>query len=163
MLMYLYPNNLKLLVVRGCEKPLKPRWCLSFWNLQSFQTLPFLKTFLSPGKKSIFNLFGPKPYLNCVHIAEKAPGCSSSRLSVQFWQKKVDLPGQNPFNTPRCPDSSVGRAADWKSACRWFDSASGHHKFYGALIPLCNQSTTVFALLNIAALAQLVEQLPCNQ
>ena len=25
------------------------------------------------------------------------------------------------------PDSSVGRAGDWKSPCRWFDSASGHH------------------------------------
>ena len=27
-----------------------------------------------------------------------------------------------------CPCSSVGRAADWKSACRWFDSDRGHHK-----------------------------------
>ena len=26
------------------------------------------------------------------------------------------------------PDSSVGRATDWKSVCRRFDSASGHHK-----------------------------------
>ena len=25
-----------------------------------------------------------------------------------------------------CPDSSVGRAGDWKSPCPWFDSASGH-------------------------------------
>ena len=25
------------------------------------------------------------------------------------------------------PDSSVGRARDWKSLCPWFDSASGHH------------------------------------
>ena len=25
-----------------------------------------------------------------------------------------------------CPDSSVGRAMDWKSMCRWFDSGSGH-------------------------------------
>ena len=25
-----------------------------------------------------------------------------------------------------CPDSSVGRAEDWKSSCRWFDSGSGH-------------------------------------
>ena len=28
-----------------------------------------------------------------------------------------------------CPGSSVGRAADWKSACRWFESAPGHHYF----------------------------------
>ena len=27
-----------------------------------------------------------------------------------------------------CLGSSVGRAADWKSACRWFDSAPRHHK-----------------------------------
>ena len=26
----------------------------------------------------------------------------------------------------RCPDSSVGRAEDWKSSCRWFDSSFGH-------------------------------------
>ena len=26
----------------------------------------------------------------------------------------------------RCPDSSVGRAEDWKSSCHWFDSGSGH-------------------------------------
>ena len=26
----------------------------------------------------------------------------------------------------KCPDSSVGRAEDWKSSCRWFDSGSGH-------------------------------------
>ena len=26
------------------------------------------------------------------------------------------------------PSSSVGRAADWKSACRWFDSAPRHHR-----------------------------------
>ena len=32
----------------------------------------------------------------------------------------------------KCPDSSVGRAADWKSACRWFDSGSGH--FYYAMV-----------------------------
>ena len=25
-----------------------------------------------------------------------------------------------------CPDSSVGRAEDWKSSCHWFDSGSGH-------------------------------------
>ncbi len=25
------------------------------------------------------------------------------------------------------PDSSVGRATDWKSVCRWFNSTSGHH------------------------------------
>ena len=25
------------------------------------------------------------------------------------------------------PGSSVGRAADWKSACHWFDSSPGHH------------------------------------
>ena len=24
------------------------------------------------------------------------------------------------------PDSSVGRATDWKSVCRWFNSTSGH-------------------------------------
>jgi hypothetical protein len=40
---------------------------------------------LSPAKKSIFKLFGDKQYLNCFQIAEKAAGCSSSRLSVQFW------------------------------------------------------------------------------
>ena len=27
-----------------------------------------------------------------------------------------------------CPDSSVGRAKDWKSLCRWFDSTLGHHR-----------------------------------
>ena len=26
-----------------------------------------------------------------------------------------------------CPDSSVGRAEDWKSSCRWFDSGRNHH------------------------------------
>ena len=25
-----------------------------------------------------------------------------------------------------CPDSSVGRAEDWKSSCQWFDSTSSH-------------------------------------
>ena len=29
----------------------------------------------------------------------------------------------------KCPDSSVGRAEDWKSSCRWFDSGSGHFYF----------------------------------
>ena len=29
----------------------------------------------------------------------------------------------------KCPDSSVGRAEDWKSSCRWFDSGSGHFLF----------------------------------
>ena len=28
------------------------------------------------------------------------------------------------------PGSSVGRAADWKSACRQFDSAPGHHSCF---------------------------------
>ena len=31
------------------------------------------------------------------------------------------------FPSPACcPDSSVGRAEDWKSSCHWFDSGSGH-------------------------------------
>ena len=28
-----------------------------------------------------------------------------------------------------CPGSSVGRASDWKSLCRWFNSSPGHHFF----------------------------------
>ena len=31
------------------------------------------------------------------------------------------------------PGSSVGRAEDWKSLCRWFDSAPGHHTLFGLL------------------------------
>ena len=27
------------------------------------------------------------------------------------------------------PDSSVGRATDWKSVCRWFNSTSGHQHY----------------------------------
>ena len=46
-----------------------------------------------------------------------------------------------------CLGSSVGRAADWKSACRWFDSAPRHHLAGEAL----------------AGVAQLAEQLICNQ
>ncbi len=30
----------------------------------------------------------------------------------------------------RGPGSSVGRAVDWKSSCRWFDSTSGHQRFF---------------------------------
>ena len=29
------------------------------------------------------------------------------------------------------PDSSVGRATDWKSVCRWFNSTSGHQQYQG--------------------------------
>ena len=43
----------------------------------------------------------------------------------------------------KCLGSSVGRAADWKSACRWFDSAPRHQTHAGV--------------------AQLAEQLICNQ
>ena len=46
-----------------------------------------------------------------------------------------------------CPDSSVGRAGDWKSPCPWFDSASGHHLIQVATSPsgkaeVCKISTT---------------------
>ena len=34
--------------------------------------------------------------------------------------------GSNPVPATQCPDSSVGRAEDWKSSCHWFDSGSGH-------------------------------------
>ena len=37
--------------------------------------------------------------------------------------------GSNPVPATRCPDSSVGRAEDWKSSCHWFDSGSGHFYF----------------------------------
>ena len=43
----------------------------------------------------------------------------------------------------KCLGSSVGRAADWKSACRWFNSAPRHQTHAGV--------------------AQLAEQLICNQ
>ena len=46
-----------------------------------------------------------------------------------------------------CPDSSVGRAADWKSACHWFDSGSGHFRLFD----------------EDGILAQLVEHLTFNQ
>ena len=39
----------------------------------------------------------------------------------------VDKGERSLFNATPRPDSSVGRAGDWKSPCRWFDSASGHH------------------------------------
>ena len=39
----------------------------------------------------------------------------------------VDEQSDIGFNTPRCPNSSVGRAGDWKSPCPWFDSEFGHH------------------------------------
>ena len=45
------------------------------------------------------------------------------------------------------PGSSVGRAADWKSACHWFDSGSGHFR-------LSDED---------GILAQLVEHLTFNQ
>ena len=38
------------------------------------------------------------------------------------------------------PDSSVGRAKDWKSLCRWFDSGSGHlpnHRMVGMELCRC--------------------------
>ena len=33
-----------------------------------------------------------------------------------------------------CPDSSVGRAEDWKSSCRRFNSVSGHHFKYAGVV-----------------------------
>ena len=40
------------------------------------------------------------------------------------------------------PDSSVGRAEDWKSSCRWFDSASGHHLKFNKYL-LCGSGSVV--------------------
>ena len=36
----------------------------------------------------------------------------------------------------KCLGSSVGRAADWKSACRWFDSAPRHQLIVGRYAPV---------------------------
>ena len=36
--------------------------------------------------------------------------------------------GFEPLLRRICLDSSVGRAEDWKSSCRWFDSGSRHQK-----------------------------------
>ena len=55
-----------------------------------------------------------------------------------------------------CPDSSVGRAKDWKSLCRWFDSGSGHLSCDRYYIWTSN-------LIEYGALAQSVEHLTFNQ
>ena len=51
-----------------------------------------------------------------------------------IFRHQVDTIQQFLFNTrpTLCrPDSSVGRAEDWKSSCRGFDSLSGHHLLQG--------------------------------
>ena len=57
-----------------------------------------------------------------------------------------------------CPDSSVGRAEDWKSSCHWFDSGSGH--FAGVEI------WVIYFKIHMqidGVLAQSVEHLTFNQ
>ena len=55
--------------------------------------------------------------------ATMVPWCRGlSRLPVT--QK---IAGSNPVGTARWLHSSVGRAEDWKSLCRWFNSRWSHH------------------------------------
>ena len=62
--------------------------------------------------------------------------CSSHHfgLVVQLVRTPACHAGGRRFKSVRgrhffCPCSSVGRAEDWKSLCRWFNSARGHHIF----------------------------------
>ena len=59
-------------------------------------------------------------------------------------------------HTPKWPNSSVGRAADWKSACRWFNSTFGHHfhfilNIYYLLQVMCNMHRIEPQWLNYSA------------
>ena len=62
--------------------------------------------------------------------------------------------GSNPVPAIQCPDSSVGRAEDWKSSCRWFDSGSGHYFW---------EKLKIRSKIKYGALAQSVEHLTFNQ
>ena len=67
-------------------------------------------------------IIGPIWYNNTV--MERCP----SGLRSWSWKPVMlnGTVGSNPTLSAISPDSSVGRAGDWKSPCRWFDSASGH-------------------------------------
>ena len=53
-------------------------------------------------------------------LSEKPAAEQAAKRS--FWAKSL----RNLFYIR--PDSSVGRAEDWKSSCHWFDSGSGHER-----------------------------------
>ena len=56
-----------------------------------------------------------------------------------------------------CPGSSVGRAVDWKSACRWFKSAPGHHFFLTASFsPLPHKLMLIASAPNMWEFCQLL-------
>ena len=98
---------------------------LEIWknNLSSVNPLRSLSWQLKRRQDSFWPTYHQSHHPELVPEPFQSQWLKTLSSTTPFWFLAL----QKNSTTSKCPVSSVGRAEDWKSSCRRFDSAPGHH------------------------------------